>query len=593
MSITTLRKVRLIGLAALKERVLVELQELGCLMLVPVHAAGETQGAGPRREVHEALKFLLSCPRRRPQVRDDSDFDAQAIQQQALEVQGRLKDMEDERDALVQRLRDLEPWGDFALPALEELGGQRLWFYSVPRRLLKEFQAVHARSEVVRTDDRACFVVVVSEQEPPEAPVPRIHSGSRSPADLRRRLEEVEQLIEDCHEERYSLTRWCDLFVRHLARLEDRASREEASRQMHDAEPLFGLEAWAPADRLDDLRACAAKHELALEVLEPTPEDNPPTLMVNRPGLDAGEALVTFYMTPGYWTWDPSPVVLFSFAVFFAMILSDAGYALLLGVVLALVWKRTAGSESGRQLRTLLGLLTAMSVIYGVLVGSYFGVAPTGDSLPGRLVILDVNDANTMMGLSVVIGVLHLVVANLMNARRYGLRQEALAPLGWTGMILGGFLWAVSGAVELPALRMGGLVLLIAGTLAVLLFSGVGKRPLGRALSGLLAFTRVTAAFGDVLSYLRLFALGLASASLAVAFNEMAGQIRGALPGIGLLLAVLVLLIGHGLNMVLSLSSAVIHGLRLNVIEFFNWGLPEEGTPFRAFARKEHGSWTH
>ena len=90
-----------------------------------------------------------------------------------------------------------------------------------------------------------------------------------------------------------------------------------------------------------------------------------------------------------------------------------------------------------------------------------------------------------------------------------------------------------------------------------------------------------------------LFALGLASASLAVAFNDMAGQVREAVPGAGLLLALTILLLGHGLNFILSLSSGVIHGLRLNVIEFFNWGLTEEGSLFRPFRRKERVQWNH
>lgn len=93
------------------------------------------------------------------------------------------------------------------------------------------------------------------------------------------------------------------------------------------------------------------------------------------------------------------------------------------------------------------------------------------------------------------------------------------------------------------------------------------------------------------MSYLRLFALGLATASLAAAFNGMAADIREAVPGLGLLAAGLVLIIGHAMNFVLGLMSAVVHGLRLNVIEFFKWGLKEEGTLFRPLERKERAPW--
>jgi V/A-type H+-transporting ATPase subunit I len=121
----------------------------------------------------------------------------------------------------------------------------------------------------------------------------------------------------------------------------------------------------------------------------------------------------------------------------------------------------------------------------------------------------------------------------------------------------------------------------------VLLFAAPYDKPLSRLLKGLLGLTKVTGAFGDVLSYLRLFALGLASGALALEFNRMTTSIYDAMPGVGIVFGFLVLLLGHTVNLVLGLASAVIHGLRLNVIEFFNWGLKEEGWQFKPFRRNE------
>jgi V/A-type H+-transporting ATPase subunit I len=104
------------------------------------------------------------------------------------------------------------------------------------------------------------------------------------------------------------------------------------------------------------------------------------------------------------------------------------------------------------------------------------------------------------------------------------------------------------------------------------------------ALQGL---TNVTRIFGDVLSYLRLFALGLASASLALTFNDLARQVAERMPGLGLLFALLILVVGHVLNLLLSVMSGVVHGLRLNFIEFYNWALLGEGYPFRPFKKNE------
>ena len=140
--------------------------------------------------------------------------------------------------------------------------------------------------------------------------------------------------------------------------------------------------------------------------------------------------------------------------------------------------------------------------------------------------------------------------------------------------------------------------MLAAGVLAILLCSshrpwqGV-KNWMWRLIDGLMALTGLSKMFGDVLSYLRLFALGLASASLAITFNQLASDVAAAVPGMGLLLEVLILLLGHLLNFVLAVVSGVIHGLRLNLmIEFYNWSLADEGYAFQPFTKREVNPWT-
>jgi V/A-type H+-transporting ATPase subunit I len=192
-----------------------------------------------------------------------------------------------------------------------------------------------------------------------------------------------------------------------------------------------------------------------------------------------------------------------------------------------------------------------------------------------------------MMALSVVIGASHVAYANVMNGMRYRQWQRALPSYGWATTILGGT--AAWGGMQLdsePLFDLG-LIAMGIGLALVVAFSGYGEKPVMRVVKGLTALTAVSGAFGDVLSYLRLFALGLASASLAMAFNDMAADVRQAVPGIGVLFGILILLLGHALNFLLSVASGFIHGLRLNVIEFFKWGVQEEGNPYRPFARKE------
>jgi V/A-type H+/Na+-transporting ATPase subunit I len=181
----------------------------------------------------------------------------------------------------------------------------------------------------VHRDNRRAWVVVIHPQEPPRdaLPVPRTMAGALSLSEVRRRLEAAELELEDIQAEHYALTRWIHLISTHLARAEDAAQLRHAQAQTRDEATLFLVQGWAPEDALPSVQTLAEEQGLAL-VLEPVePGDAPPTLLDNPGPIAAGQDLVAFYQMPAYDSWDPSRVLFFSFAAFFAMILSDAGYA--------------------------------------------------------------------------------------------------------------------------------------------------------------------------------------------------------------------------------------------------------------------------
>ncbi|WP_149494916.1 V-type ATP synthase subunit I [Roseiconus lacunae] len=623
MSIVTLHRVSFAGLIGDKEILLDDLHRFGVLEIIPSgQVAKGAAGHASSDRSREALKFLLSAPQRRRQVQNYETFDPHVVEQKALELQDRIATLEAERDDLLQRLDAAKPFGKFRFVPKEQMGDLRLWFYAVPHANIAQVDAavaetsvrVAAASEIVARDPQCCYVVVVSPVEVPKMPVPRARIGSTGPHEMSRRLDEVELAIEDAQSDRASLTRWCLLFARNLTALQDAAARADADRQTFDTDPVFALEAWVPELHVDELARYAHKNGFVFSNRPPTPEESPPTLMRNTPRVEAGEDLVNFYMTPGYWTWDPSGIVFISFAIFFAMILADAGYATVLGLMLLVVWRKLGRPNTtdaifanaadieqgeplperttGQRFRPVLLMIVLSSMIYGVMVGSYFGLTPSTDSVLGYLHVLDINDSHLMMGVAVFVGALHVVLANIMDARRYQDWRDGLSSFGWAAAVGGGLLFAAGTAIPLVAgLKLIGVLVGIAGLLLVLLYTARHEKPLKRLLGGLLGLTKVSAAFGDVLSYLRLFALGLASASLATAFNDMASGIYSSMPRFGLIAALLVLLFGHALNLLLGVSSGVIHGLRLNVIEFFNWGLKDEGRRFTPFRRKEGSLW--
>lgn len=590
MSIVTLMRATVLGPESGKTAVLGDLQAFGALHLIPLAGPGPAERpAGPERTL-TALKYLLDCPVRRRRRRDDSNFDLESVVNAVLENQQRSRQAEDSAEFLRQRIKQLEPWGDFRFPALEDLAGQRLWFYVVPHYRMRRLDRLELPWQVVHRDSRNSFVVVVSPQEPPAnaLPVPRTHTGALSLGELRQRLDRAESELDQLALERESLTRWIQLITAHLDRAADAADLRQAQDMTLDRDTIFALQGWIPADREASLRALAEQRGFAVSVSPVAGQDRPPTLLANREPLAAGEEIVRFYQMPGYRDWDPSPVLFLSFAAFFAMILADAGYALVIAAILAPLNRRLSRTPSLRRMRALAWSTAAAALAYGVAVGSYFGVTPRPGSPLAWLHVLDLNDFDAMMDLSIGVGAAHLLVANGMTARQRGPTRAALAPVGWFVAILGGLgLWQA-----LP----GSSAVLAAGLALVLLFSGEATASQGRGLlrrlwNGLLGLSNVTKAFGDVLSYLRLFALGLASASLAVTFNELASAAAAAAPGVGTLLFALIVLFGHALNFTLCIVSGLVHGLRLNVIEFYHWAVSEEGYPFRAFASRENSAW--
>mgnify|MGYP002784309219 FL=1 len=453
-----------------------------------------------------------------------------------------------------------------------------------------QLKAVELPWQRVAQDQRFSYVVIIANQEPPKEalPVPRIHAGDVPLEQLKYQLQQVELEIEDLQAEHDSLSRWIYLLSRNLAEIDDQQAIADASRQTLQENGFFLVQGWVPRKELKRLDRFAEQSGLALLAESPGPNEKPPTLMENPPEFRGGQDLVSFYQIPGYWAWDPSSVLSFSFALFFAMILADAAYAIVLGVLLAYFWQKLGQSPGGRGFRRLAVAVLVTSFIYGILVGSFFGVEPPEGSWFARLHILNVNDFNTMMRLSLTIGCLHLSYANLMGSFHATKTSERMKPFGWIAIIFSGLLLVLGG----NSLKNVSIGLLVGGLLLIVLFGSDRKvdsikSVAFRLLGGVGSLFDITKLFGDALSYLRLFALGLSSASLALTFNQIAGQLRGAIPGFGILIALIVLLFGHMLNLLLGIISGFVHGLRLNYIEFFNWSISEEGYPFKAFAKKE------
>jgi len=598
MSIARMTKVTLLGASTEQKAALGDLQALGSVHLISLRKESRPVAlTAPEwnESVTEALRHLASAPQRRHQEIDAQNFNIQEVVKAALKNKEQQREIADRQISLRNRISQLSPWGNFLLPPLDEMGGFRLWFYRVPLRELKKVNRLTDPWEVVAKDHRFAYLVVISKEEPRPGllPVPRTHAGEVALDELKRDLLRTELTMEDLAAEQSALSRWIHLLTRSLAVVEDERALEQASRQAREVHTMFMVQGWSPSTDLPALQNLVEAQGMALLQEDPAPDEKPPTLMEDPGPFQGGTDLVSFYETPGYRSWDPSLVVAFSFAIFFAMILADAGYALVLAAMLFLARNKLKRSAGGRRFRLLMSGVLAVSLVFGVLAGTYFGVEPPQHSFLGRLHILHLQDTAAMMQFSLLVGCADLMVANAASSLHAHNLSGRLKPLGWIAVILGGlFLLLSHGTTVEPVMWKLGFYFIAGGLALVVLFGS--NRPvkslssaLMRLLTGVGSLFDISKLFGDTLSYLRLFALGLASASLAITFNQIASQITKGIPGIGLLLAILVLLGGHALNLLLGIINGFVHGLRLNYIEFFNWALSEEGYPFKAFRKME------
>lgn len=596
MAIVKLKKVTFCGMLYEKRRILEHLQTIGGLHLIPLaesHDAHDPIELENADRVIEALKYLNGCAKKRHQIKSDQTFDLGKITEEVLRVKSQMRELTDRYDALTKRIEEVEPWGDFHFPETGSLAGQKLWFYIVPKRLMKKLGDSELVWQTVYQNNLYCYVVVISDTEPPEnaMPVARTHTGSVPLSLLHSQRNHLELTLEDLQAERESLTRWITLMTLHFSEALDRTDLAKAQTITRDEAGVFALQGWLPERQVEAYRRFAEREGIAFLVEDPATDDKPPTLLDNPESLSGGEDIVSFYQTPNYYGWDPSQIVFFSFCLFFAMILSDAGYAAVFALLLALRWRRLGQSQKGRRLRLLAANTIGVSILWGIASGGYFGYSPTEPGLVASLRLFDINDFDSMMRLSIAVGVGHITLANVISAYRRRATLSALAPLGWVGLVLGGFCYWLAETETIEGLDQVATALIGLGGLLLLLFSSersVSKASdwLWRIVDGVKSLIGITQLFGDVLSYMRLFALGLASASLALTFNQLAMQVLQALPGPGLLFSILILIVGHTLNLMLCLMSGLVHGLRLNFIEFYNWSVSDEGYPFKAFSKK-------
>lgn len=370
--------------------------------------------------------------------------------------------------------------------------------------------------------------------------------------------------------------------------------RETARDTAPATEQTVIFEGWVKTHDFSRLEAVVSRFSAAgVTRVQPGPGEEVPVEIENKRLVQPFEVVTRLYGMPQYVNIDPTSLLMPFFAIFFGMCIADAGYGLLMIGLLALFIKKIQGDK---KLLVMLAICGVATVLVGALTGGWFGDAiqkfvPALGPVRTRMMWFD-PFANPLMFFGIAIGlgyfqlVFGLVIAFVHNLRHKDFIAAVFDQLTWIVMLNSIVLFGASKAgVVAPSLGKLFGILAIVPAVCIFLFShregGIGAR-LGMGFYNV--FSSVFY-LGDVLSYLRLMALGMVGAGLAMAINVIA-QIAGEIPVVGFILTILILVGGHVFNLLLAMLSAFVHTLRLQYVEFFPKFLVGGGRPFEPLTRQ-------
>ena len=492
---------------------------------------------------------------------------------------------------LTQDCKSLEPWGDFSQDNVARLesAGYRLNYFVCDRKLFSEQWVEQYNATIVSDGKQVRFVTVTPVGEEVQVAAEQQSLPQVSLSDLQKELAAAEQQLE---QNAQSIRQFAaDNVGTFISQRDQLVQSINLSKVRLNGEgmaegKLILLQGWIPAKNVDEVKAELDKDSLYYEIESPTPEDDVPILLSNNKFARLFEPLTHLYMLPQYNELDLTLFFAPFFMLFFGLCLGDMGYGLLMIVALPVFTKlfQLINPNFTKWLVVLFGLST---IICGSLSGSFFGFSLYDLDIPfvKSMKELLYTDNSKMFTLSLVIGVVQILFGMILKAVNLTIQcgfKSALGTIGWLILLL------TVGACAVLGIPYGNPVvvaLLVIALVGIFLLNSPGKNIFLNIGLGLWdTYNMATGLLGDVLSYVRLFALGLSGGILANVFNQMATGMSPDVPVVGFIVTVIIFLIGHGLNIFMNILGAIVHPMRLTFVEFFkNSGYTGGGVGYNPF----------
>ena len=490
----------------------------------------------------------------------------------------------------------LEAWGNFEPTSIQRLkdAGYVINFYSCSESMYKEeWETAYNAMIINQISSKIYFVTVTKEGQEVDIDIEHIKLPAYSLTQIEALYHTAEQSIEENEKKLVALS---EAEIPSLkAALKELQTQIEFSKVVLSSEQTAGdklmlIEGWAPASNKLEIEAYLNEAHVYYEITDPQPDDNVPIELNNHGFFAWFEPICKLYMLPKYNELDLTPFFAPFFMVFFGLCLGDSGYGLFL--LLGATAYRLIAKDISRNMKSILSLIQVLATstfFCGLLTGTFFGANIYDLPWPFLQRLKDAIQLNNndMFQLSLILGAVQIMFGMVLKAVnqtiQFGLKY-ALATIGWIILLL-----SMAFSALLPDIMPMGstphlIILGIAGVMIFLLNSPGKNIFLNIGLGFWDSYNMATGLLGDVLSYVRLFALGLSGGILAGVFNSLAVGMSPDNIIAGPIVMVLIFVVGHAINIFMNVLGAMVHPMRLTFVEFFkNSGYEGGGKEYKPF----------
>ena len=607
--ITKMMKYSFVLLSGEKEGFLEQLQELGIVDI--------SRSVKPVDQDSHLMFARATKARKTIETLEGIDYskdaDYEAISKETVDIEGdpvtfveetltKLTELNVSLANAEKQMKVRAPWGAYDKKALEGIAdlGYKIRYYSVDKNRFEEGWAeLYPLQTVLEDGKKVWFVTVAPKDEEYAFPVQEMAAPEGTYAEAEHNAAHIKAEIIKCkagllNAKDYipAIKEACNSDLVELDRYLAKEAGEGAAEDM-----ITVFTGFAPVENDAELVEAFDKMGVLYIKEDAAQEDNPPIKLRNNWFTRQFECFTEMYGMPVYSEFDPTPILAPFYLLFFAMCLGDAGYGivlLLFGLMLNKGWLKV-GMFDG--LGNIIALLGAGTMVVGTVLGTFFGIGMHDASwvpewmkslmIVGDVDVPGVGVLNIQMLLAMGIGIFHICVAMTVKAICYTKRfgwKENIATWGWLILIVGGVLTGLLALGKLlspEAIKWALIIIGAVSALAIYIFNTPGRNPLVNVGAGLWdTYNMATGILGDVLSYLRLFALGLAGGMLGQAFNNLALSVKGDAV-MTWVPFVLILIVGHVINILLSSLGAFVHPMRLTFMEYFkNAGYEGKGSSY-------------